>query len=174
MLRTMVIALLALVTLAFTTGLAADKEHNFVGADKCKMCHQGPAKGNVYQIWEKGPHAGAYQVLVDKKDGSEKNEKCVGCHVTGFGKATGYKIGDADPKNAALANVGCEACHGPGADYKNMAIMKDHAKSVENGLVVPDEKTCMTCHNKTSPTFKGFDFATYWKKIQHPIKAAEK
>jgi hypothetical protein len=174
MLRTFAIALLVLVTVSFMTGMAAEKTHEYVGADKCKICHKGEAKGNIWEIWEKGPHAKAYQALVDKKDGSEKNAKCLPCHTTGMGKATGYVLGDTTAHNKAMANIGCEACHGPGADYKAMNIMKDKAKAVENGLMVSDEKACKTCHNESSPTFKGFDFATYWKKIEHPVKAAGK
>jgi hypothetical protein len=172
MLRTFAVALLVLVTLAFVTGMAADKTHNYVGADKCKICHKGEAKGMAWETWEKSAHSKAYQSLVNKKDGSEKDAKCLPCHTTGMGKATGYVLGDTTANNKTLVNVGCEACHGPGSDYKSMNIMKDKAKSAEAGLMKPDEKTCKGCHNEGSPTFKGFDFATSWKKIQHPAKAA--
>lgn len=172
MLRTFTIALLILVAVAFATGMAAEKQHTYVAADKCKICHKGEAKGNTWEIWEKSAHAKAYQALVSKKDGSEKNEKCIGCHVTGFSKPSGFALGDTTAKNLALANVGCEACHGPGSDFKAMNIMKDKAKAIENGLILPGEKDCKGCHNEKSPTFKGFDFATSWKKIQHPMKAA--
>jgi hypothetical protein len=49
-----------------------------------------------------------------------------------------------------------------------MNIMKDRAKAVAAGLVIPDEGTCLTCHNDKSPTFKGFDFASAMAKIAHP------
>ena len=45
---------------------------------------------------------------------------------------------------------------------------------MEAGMVVPNEKTCTTCHNEESPTFKGFDFATYNEKIAHPNPQAAK
>ena len=39
---------------------------------------------------------------------------------------------------------------------------------VANGLQIPDEKTCINCHNDKSPTFKGFDFDEYYAIIAHP------
>ena len=42
------------------------------------------------------------------------------------------------------------------------------AKSVAAGLIIPNKATCVTCHNEKSPTFKGFDYATYFAKIAHP------
>jgi len=37
--------------------------------------------------------------------------------------------------------------------------MKDRDASVAAGLLIPDEATCMGCHNAESPTFSGeFDF----------------
>jgi hypothetical protein len=171
MLRILAVALLVLVTVAFVTGIAADKTHNYVGADKCKICHKGEAKGMVWETWEKSAHSKAYQTLVDKKDGSEKNAKCLACHSTGFSKPTGYAVTDS---TKALTGVGCEACHGPGADYKAMNIMKDKAKAKEAGLMTPNEATCKVCHNENATNFDktGFKFDEFWKKIQHPVKAA--
>ncbi|NIM10717.1 MAG: cytochrome C554 [Candidatus Aminicenantes bacterium] len=137
-------------------------DFTYIGAKKCKMCHKGPKKGEVYEKWEKGSHAKAFETL--KAKGEEKNPKCLECHVTGF-NAGGYKVGDANA--AKFEGVGCESCHGPGSEYKKMSIMKDLNKSKENGLIIPDEAVCKKCHNEKSPTFKGFDFAKYAKKIDH-------
>jgi hypothetical protein len=137
-------------------------DNTYVGTSKCKMCHKGAKKGEVFEKWEKSPHAKAFETL--KAKGEEKNPKCLECHVTGF-NAGGYKIGDADA--AKFEGVGCESCHGPGSAYKSMSIMKDKAKAVANGLIMPTEAACTKCHNKNSPTFKGFDFKEYFKKIDH-------
>jgi hypothetical protein len=40
----------------------------------------------------------------------------------------------------------CEACHGPGSEYKAIAIMKDPAKALAAGLVMPAKAFCATCH----------------------------
>jgi len=45
-----------------------------------------------------------------------------------------------------MAGVQCEACHGPGADYKKMSVMKDLEKAKANGLVVANQTTCDGCH----------------------------
>jgi len=45
--------------------------------------------------------------------------------------------------------------------------MKDRKLAVTNGLVIPDERTCLACHNKKSPTFKSFTYAEALKKIDH-------
>lgn len=136
-------------------------DYTYIGSKKCKMCHKGDKKGNVWEKWEAGPHAKAFETL--KAKGKEKDPACLECHTTGFGM--GYKVGDANAAN--FEGVGCESCHGPGSAYKKMSIMKDHQKSLDNGMIVPNEETCKKCHNKKSPTFKGFNFAEYSKKIDH-------
>jgi hypothetical protein len=68
-------------------------------------------------------------------------DKCKLCHKVEF--ASWEKT-----KHAA-AKIECEDCHGPGSDYKTMAIMKDKAKAKAAGLIVaPTEKDCQTCHAK--------------------------
>jgi len=165
MLRKSAVCLIAIAALLYLGGVAA--AHDYAGAEKCKMCHKGEPKGKVWEIWEASAHAKAYQSLVAKGDSSEMKAECLTCHVTGFGKPSGFAVGDTTKMK--LANVGCEACHGPGMDYKAMAIMKDKAKAKEAGLIMPTEETCKTCHNEKSPTFKGFDFVEYGKKIAHKV-----
>ena len=69
--------------------------------------------------------------------------------------------------------VGCEACHGPGSLYKSRKIMKDKEASMKVGLIIPDEKTCIKCHNEESPTFKEFKYAEMLEKVAHPYPVAE-
>jgi len=137
-------------------------DFQYIGSSKCKMCHKGDKKGNVFEKWEQSAHAKAFDVL--KAKGNEKDPKCLECHVTGF-NAGGYKIGDANA--AQFEGVGCESCHGPGSAYKSMSVMKDKKKAMENGLIMPTEDLCKKCHNEKSPTFKGFNFAEALKKIDH-------
>ncbi len=89
--------------------------------------------------------------------------------MTGLGKAGGYVSAD-DAASAKLEGVQCEVCHGPGEKYKDVKIMKDKALAVQNGLIVPDEKTCLSCHNnKAAPTFKegAWDYNKYYGEIKH-------
>ncbi len=65
-------------------------------------------------------------------------DKCKLCHKVEF--ASWEKT-----KHAA-AKVECEDCHGPGSNYKTMAIMKDKAKAQAAGLIIPTEKDCKACH----------------------------
>ena len=163
-------AILALAMPALADG------HAYVGAEKCKMCHNAPAKGAQYTKWTESAHFKAFTVLgteaaktVAQAKGiadPQKAPECLKCHVTG---------GGADAKVKMEEGVGCEACHGAGGDYWQMAVMKDKAKATAAGMVLPDEATCKKCHNEESPTFKGFDFAAMHAKIAHknPAGAAK-
>ncbi|MCP5103327.1 MAG: cytochrome C554 [bacterium] len=130
---------------------------DYITSKKCKMCHKGKKKGEVFEKWQKGPHIGALETL--KAKGEDKNPKCLGCHTTGY-----------DGKAFKEEGVGCEACHGAGSDYKKMSVMKDKKKSIEMGMVVPGEAVCKECHNEKSPNFKGFDFAKYSEKMNHKFR----
>jgi len=149
---------------------AAAPAHAFIGVKKCMMCHKGEVKGNVHEKWLASKHAKAYQTLVDKKDGSEKKAECLVCHTTGF-NAGGYVPGA--PTAAEFEGVQCESCHGAGADFK-LTHGKDPAGAAKLGLVSkPNEATCKTCHNETSPTFKKdhpFKFEEAAKAIDHKFR----
>jgi len=42
----------------------------------------------------------------------------------------------------------CESCHGPGSEYKTLAIMKDPVKARAAGLVIPEKAFCTeSCHH---------------------------
>ena len=55
-------------------------------------------------------------------------------------------------------------------DMKSLkkSIMQSREEAIANGLLIPDESTCVKCHNSEAPTFKGFDFKEKWEKIKHP------
>ena len=137
----------------------APEDFKYVGAAKCKSCHQSPAKGAQFKKWSEGPHANAMKSL---KGDEAKDPKCLKCHAT-----TGHVDAGLVDGLTEAEGVSCESCHGPGSAYKSMAIMKSREQSIAKGMIVPDEKTCKKCHNDQSPTFKGFDFKTYWAKIDH-------
>ena len=46
----------------------------------------------------------------------------------------------------AKKGLDCEACHGNGADYKAMSVMKNLAAAKAAGLVVPTLEFCRKCH----------------------------
>jgi hypothetical protein len=136
-------------------------QHAYVGIAKCKMCHMP-----YFKAWATTPHATTFDQLKSSNK-EDKNPKCLKCHTTGFGTG-GY---DAAKPTPDFKNVQCETCHGPGADYMKMAIMKDPAKAKSAGLVFPvPESVCVKCHNKESPNFKGFDYAKYVAKGVHRVE----
>lgn len=173
--------------LALTAAVRAEEKPKWLGVEGCaKMCHKSAAQGNQLGIWEKSEHAKAYKKLlspeakeVAKKlgiDAPEKSEKCLKCHASGYGVPAemleeGFTIEHG---------VQCETCHGPGEFYKKQTVMKDRKKAEALGLIIGDEKTCLQCHNDTSPTWRadryttkdgkkvGFDFEQMWPKIAHP------
>jgi hypothetical protein len=155
---------------------SSGQEHNYVGAIKCKKCHKKEKRGNQYQKWLDGPHAKAYETLakdtakiVAKSAGikghPQKSDKCLKCHVTAFGVDKKY----LDSTFSMEMGVQCEACHGPGSDYKKKKIMKDRDKAISLGLIISEEELCRNCHNEESPTYKEFDFEKFKEKIAHPL-----
>ena len=161
------------------TGQAA-KMHSYIGADGCKICHKTEKSGDQYGKWAAGPHAQAFTVLgtekameVAKKAGVTGNPQeaaeCLQCHVT----AHGVPAEQLGPKFAKEEGVGCEACHGPGSDYKSKKVMEDREAAVAAGMLVPSEKTCLNCHNEKNPTHTGFDFKTAFAEIAHPTPESE-
>lgn len=152
----------------------AAAENAFVGAEKCKMCHNSPAKGAQFTQWAASKHAKAFQTLAGDEAkkvaaakgiaDAQKAPECLKCHVTGHGAAAALLT----EKYKAEEGVSCESCHGAGSTYWKMEIMKDRAKSVAAGLEIPTEKTCVRCHNTESPFFKGFDFKAKAAEIAHP------
>jgi len=169
--------ILALSFVFAASAMAGDAE--YIGATKCKMCHNTAKQGEIYKIWSATAHAKAYETLAGEKakevakakgiEDPQKAEACLKCHVTGYGVKDELK----GEKYSIEEGVTCEACHGAGGNYWKMSTMKAIAageiKPDSVGLVLPDEKTCVKCHNEQSPTFKGFKFADAWPKIEHKI-----
>ncbi len=116
----------AFAAFALVGASAFAQDHSYEGADKCKMCHK-----QQHASWLETTHAKATEAA--KASTERKFEaSCLGCHAT-----------NADEN---LPGVQCEACHGPGSDYKKMSIMKDKDMAIANGLVIPTQATCDKCH----------------------------
>ncbi len=171
-LRILAIPALTLV-LTLTVG-AAFEEYNYIGVDGCKLCHRSAAKGNQFGKWEEARHSKAFETLASEKAkeyGQERgvndpqtSDECHACLVTG------YKLAAQSQARTFKAEdgVGCESGHGSGSVSKSIPIMKDQAKSIESGMIIPTEETCLTCHNDKSPGFTGFNFEEMKAKIAHP------
>ena len=167
---------LCLIFLAGSTLTAQDFE--YIGAAKCKMCHNKATVGQQFKIWSEGPHAKAMESLSSEKSltyakengiaDPTKEASCIKCHSTVGSIDESLNIGVK-----ITEGVSCETCHGPGSKYKTNTIMKDQAKSIEKGLIVPDQKLCEGCHNEENPFHKPFNYEESLKKIAHPVPASE-
>lgn len=121
----------------------------FLGAQECSICHQ-----NLHTSWAETRHAKAFETI--EALGEDDNEVCLGCHSTGFRQEGGFAN---RATTDALANVGCEACHGAG---------KDHRTNVAEEALRPSKSmssaVCAQCHN-------GYHHDTYdeWNGSLHAV-----
>jgi len=171
-----------------TIPFAVAEEHAYVGTKNCKKCHI-----KEWKSWSLTQMAKAHDSLLpgvavdakksaglDPEEDYTKDENCIKCHVTGFGKPGGFVDIESTPD---LAGVGCESCHGPGGTYvqdEHMSLKnKEYKKSdlVAVGLVDKvGPAQCTVCHNSESPfVAEGyvFDFEAVKDKGTHenfPLK----
>lgn len=165
-------------------------KHEYVGSQKCKLCHNRPDEGKQYSVWKLADHAGAYRVLL-KEEAKEvakaqglttpphESPECLKCHTTGYDT----KVKKHPLKVKKEEGVSCESCHGPASahleDGKAIRMKKATNINVLDNLVKPDEKNCVQCHNEANPTWNpekytlednskvGFDYKQAVKKITH-------
>jgi hypothetical protein len=118
----------------------------FVTTDKCVECH-----AKETQSWEASPHAKALDAL--KKDHREHDPDCLSCHTTGYKLKGGFTSVEMTPE---LADVQCEACHGPGVI---------HSRRPAKGFGFIMQSTCTQCHDRAhSPKF---DYDVYKIRAMH-------
>jgi hypothetical protein len=120
-------------------------EQAFVGTNQCFVCHRPQTN-----TWSETGHAQAFTHL---PQGYRSNSECLKCHVTGFGDPSGFVAGtDKD-----LLMVGCESCHGPGAQHIDAAKRFVLASGPEEEAQIekemrativksPTDDVCITCH----------------------------
>lgn len=157
----------------------------FVGAAKCGECHT-----KAYEIWEKTPHAHAFESL-DPTSGRPGHERlngvarlfdpeCLSCHVTGWDpqEYVRFRTGFLNQEFAStesdkllqslLAGNQCENCHGPGSRHVELidaGNTEAAIKEVQVTLETARESMCVKCHDvDNSPKF---DFDKYWKDVEH-------
>ena len=159
----------------FCASLASAQEpkvSDYAGVKTCKKCHR-----KVWKSWKTSPMALSYEILkpgeraeIKKKAGLDpqkdytKDQSCLPCHTTGYGKPGGFVSFEKTP---SMIGVSCESCHGAGKDYNK--VMGKHSRTytdeeiVRNGLIKDPSTTCTICHNEKSPT----------RKLQDPFDARE-
>ncbi len=120
----------------------ADQE--YTGSKRCGSCHF-----DQFTKWKKDSHSQAFALLTAKY---QKDPKCLKCHTTGYGQPTGFKDVKA---SAALTDVGCESCHGPGSKHEEISqkyantktLTKEQEEEVRGSiwLMLPTN-VCVECH----------------------------
>jgi len=168
--RNSLIAIICMVL--FTSGNLIAQNFKYIGASKCKKCHNKPETGQQYNIWSESLHANAMKSLSSEPAltyakahniaDPTKDPGCLKCHSTVGNIVKGIREGIK-----ITEGVSCESCHGPGSNYKASSIMKDRTTSIRNGLILPTRQVCEQCHNNYNPFFKPFDFDRSIKKIAH-------
>lgn len=151
---------------ALATGTAS-AESSYVGNKACSGCHKAE-----FADWQRSAHGKSVEVLSSGKKASakskagladkdySKDDKCLKCHTTGFGKDGGFKSMDSTPE---LAGIGCESCHGPGSDYreihkkKMLDFKRAETKAAGQTYASKGDKVCEKCHNADSPFKAGVD-----------------
>jgi hypothetical protein len=122
---------------------APPADQTYTGSKVCASCHF-----DQFMSWKKDKHSQAFTILTAKY---QKDAKCLKCHTTGFGEATGYKAA----ADTALAGVTCEVCHGPGSKHEEVAkpfaqvkkLSPEQEKAVRDSIwkILPGNK-CIECH----------------------------
>ncbi|MBI1389941.1 MAG: beta-propeller fold lactonase family protein [bacterium] len=151
----------------------------YMGEAACRECHNDVTYRNQFNRWRLSKHAAAYAAL-GKPEAAEiarlsgvdvdpfKSPICLGCHTTApdteaWRRDAGFHFEDG---------MQCEACHGPGSEYMDEAIMKNPVAARAAGLRMPGERFCLICHkDKGSHTSvlgsKPFVYEDALKEIQH-------
>lgn len=129
---------------------------------ECAACHSGKS-----EAWAQTAHATMFSESIDGHASEHYGPNCISCHTTGFDNREGSENGGFDdvareagwefpaelregnweqmvaeaPDVAALANVQCESCHGPGTAHVTGDV--EAMGPIAAGL---DYGTCAQCH----------------------------
>jgi predicted CXXCH cytochrome family protein len=112
---------LAVIAIAavFATGQDKRPESEYVGSQACFSCH-----ASKHSPWKSSSHAKPSESIPGWSN------TCAGCHTTNP---------SADTTSWSEADIGCEACHGPGREH---AATGDKSKIVSSR----SEDICGQCH----------------------------
>lgn len=139
--RVFVLSILFLVSFFVTTGAA--RAGDYVGSKACAECHE-EEYGRYSQHSKKAQSWESVHVMASDLTAQEL-QGCYECHTTGYGKG-GFQDYASTPE---LSDVGCESCHGPGAQ---------HAEDGDPASIrrTPELKDCTRCHNQERVQAFGF------------------
>jgi hypothetical protein len=186
------IMMILIVSSAVVRGLAQNHViYDYVGWQKCQVCHGQEAVGNQCKMWQSTGHSRAYEILgTDPAKGiagnagisnPQEDPACLKCHTTGGGKV----------ELTGKEGVGCEACHGPGSgycelgnhvEYSDPTRVLGYMRGIRHGMypilgivgrhLKNREKLCLSCHRDDRPCAPA-DARTRMKK-KMTIQAVDK
>ncbi|MBI3097327.1 MAG: HEAT repeat domain-containing protein [Planctomycetes bacterium] len=90
--------------------------------------------------------------------------QCLKCHSTGSEVPPDQR----ERTWQVSEGVTCEACHGPGSDYRARSVMEEPDLARASGLRTPGPEDCAVCHNSDCRAFVSFDFEPFRARITHP------
>lgn len=168
-------AVSGLFILLLSCGKAPVRPHAYLGSEACAKCHGGAKANGIFETWRGTAHARAWKDLASLRGGEIAREmgvegpaqhasQCLECH------ATGQK--DSPTQRALIGveeGVGCEACHGPGADYAKKLVMPEPKEARRHGLREDPQDACVECHRPGVAHIKNFDYKTRWALIAHAL-----
>lgn len=135
---------MVLATALFLSALGASRalaaRRDWSGSAACGACHP-----RQLAAWQKTAHARPFAIAPELA-------RCLGCHTTGE-----HPAGEI-----VEAVVGCEACHGAGADYGHEDLMRNRRLALELGLVdlqAPAVRaaSCASCHSAVTASGRKID-----------------
>jgi hypothetical protein len=118
-----------------------------------------------------------------KRKKRDRDPTCVGCHVTGYLQPGGTR--DLALATGRLRDVGCESCHGPGAEHarnpkgaqgqrkgQGQAQAQGQSPANQGGIkagikLKVEAATCLGCHTPDQ-TNGEFDYPSFRKAILGP------
>jgi peroxiredoxin len=143
------------------------KTSAYAGSEACRSCH-----AKEHGIWSQSAHAHAVETL--EKKGKAGDPKCITCHVTGHGRPGGFPEGGRAGEHADLARVGCESCHGPGAEH-----VKAGGKQPAGVLKLGDKcdscvilQICGSCHDDANDPGFRFEVEQKIERTRHGSPAS--
>jgi hypothetical protein len=148
----------------------------YVGNHVCARCHVkqhkvwiGTKHARTWVMLSSGPAAMVAKEAGIKTAAPQYEAFCLRCHGTAAESEPQYRAANFHVEEG----VQCEHCHGPGENYVKPEIMKDRAKAIKMGLIIPEKpEYCLTCHAPKPSHVQlhkpPFDLKSAWEKIKHP------
>ena len=115
---------------------AQEPSASFIGNEACGECHSEQLER--YGKYSKKSHSGQSVRRMAGELTEAEVRSCFGCHTTGYTKPGGFVSFEKTPE---MADLGCEACHGPGSGHVDAG---GDPELIKGKLAVED---CEKCHN---------------------------